>query len=432
MRLPATSLISTTPGVTRSASNIDFTHLRALPTPKPQVARLSNQNPCNHARMGSARHIKTVPPYPLNLTPTLSDLRPHCAAKDRLEMWLPHPNSLTFLSPPETLELQGRVKAVTLKGWAESTRTTYGAGLLIYHVFCDIREIPEKDCAPAKAALVSSFISALAGSLSGKAIQNYVYSMQAWHTAYGLPWALHKDQIATMLKGAMKLAPPTVRQNKRKPITIQMLSLIKDKLDQTSPFDMAFFMCLTTIFYTAVRVGKFTLPRLDAFNPTEHITCGSVCDDIDRNSLHTKVFPLPRTKSSPTGKEVHWAKQIGPTDPSDACNRHIKINDPPAGGPLFAYKTAKGYRPMTRQTFIARLNKFAQAANLHWSHAGVSSSRGPFRRYESKRSLGKQRLSTLPKEAQPDISSIHAVHATRNRPGVHQNRHATSPLVIFP
>ena len=214
MRLPATSLISTTPDVMRSAFNIDFTHLCALATPRPQVACLSNQNPRNCVRMGSARHIETVPPYPLNLTPILSDLRLHCAAKDQLEMWLPHPDSLTFLGPPETLKLQGRVKAVTLEGWAESTCTTYGARLLVYHVFCDSCEIPEKDCAPARATLVSSFISALTGSLSGKAIQNYVYGVRAWHTVYRLPWALHKDQIVTMLKGAMKLAPPTVKQNK--------------------------------------------------------------------------------------------------------------------------------------------------------------------------------------------------------------------------
>jgi site-specific recombinase XerD len=304
----------------------------------------------------------------MNLTPSPSDLRPHCAAKDRLEKWIPHPESLSCLGTPATLELQERVRAVTLQGWAESTRTTYGAGLLVFHVFCDSREVPEKDRAPANAALISAFISTLAGSLSGKAIHNYIYGVRAWHTSYGLPWVLHEDQIATMLKGATKLAPPTVKQDKRKPVTIQMMSLVKDKIDQTSPFDVAFFACLTTIFYTAARVGEFTLPRLDAFNPAEHISRGDVRDDIDRNGLHTKVFALPRTKSSLAGEEVHWAKQEGPTDPSEAFDRHIEINSPPINGPLFAYRTTKGYRPITRQTFIIRLNKFAQAAGLERMH----------------------------------------------------------------
>jgi integrase len=266
------------------------------------------------------------------------------------------------------LELQERVRAVTLEGWAESTRATYGAGLLVYHIFCDSRGVPETDRAPAKAVLVSSFISALAGSLSGKAIHNYIYGVQAWHTLYSLPWVLHEDQIATMLKGIAKLAPPAVKQDKRKPVTIQMMSLIKDRFDQSNPFDAAFFACLTTTFYTAARVGEFTLQRLDTFNAAEHITRGGVHDDTDRNGLHTKVFALPRTKSSHAGEEVQWARQDGSTDPLDAFNKHIEINNPPVNGPLFAYKTAKGFRPMMRQTFIVRLNKFAQAAGLERIH----------------------------------------------------------------
>ena len=165
----------------------------------------------------------------------------------------PHiPIRSLFLVPPETFELQERVRAVTLEGWAESTRATYGAGLLVYHVFCDSRGVPEKDRAPAKAALVSSFISALTGSLSGKAIRNYIYGVRAWHTLYSLLWVLHEDQIATMLKGVARLAPPAVKQDKRKPVMIQMMSLIRDKLDQSNPFNAAFFACLTTTFYTAV------------------------------------------------------------------------------------------------------------------------------------------------------------------------------------
>lgn len=125
------------------------------------------------------------------------------------------------------------------------------------------------------------------------------------------------------------------------------MSLIKDKINQTNPFDVAFFACLTTIFYTAACVGEFTLPRLNAFDPTEHISRGDVRDNIDRNGLHTKAFALPCTKSSPAGEEVHWAKQKGPTDPSEAFDRHIEINSPPIDSPLFTYRTAKGYRPIT-------------------------------------------------------------------------------------
>ena len=188
-------------------------------------------------------------------------------------------------------------------------------GLLIYHVCCDSREISEKEHAPAKATLISMFISTLTGSLSSKAIHNYIYGVQAWHTLYRLPWVLHEDQVHTMLKGAAKLTSLAVKQDKCKPVTMQMMSLIKAELDQTDPFNTAFFACLTTIFYTAAHVGKFTVQRLDAFKPLKHITHRGVCDDTDRNGLHTRVFALPCTKVSPTGEEVNWAKQDRPMTP---------------------------------------------------------------------------------------------------------------------
>ncbi|KAG2737718.1 hypothetical protein P692DRAFT_20761085, partial [Suillus brevipes Sb2] len=43
---------------------------------------------------------------------------------------------------------------------------SYGLGLLIFHVFCDSKSIPEDqiECAPASCFLISSFITEMAGS----------------------------------------------------------------------------------------------------------------------------------------------------------------------------------------------------------------------------------------------------------------------------
>ena len=149
--------------------------------------------------------IKAVLPYLLNLISSSADLHPHCTAKDWLEKWLPHPDTLTALGFPAASELQERVKVVTLQGWEESTHTTYSMGLLVFHVFCDNGLVPKMDHAPAKAPLISSFVSALTGSLLGKTIHNYVYSVQAWHTLYGLPWVLHEEQMNMVLKGAANI-----------------------------------------------------------------------------------------------------------------------------------------------------------------------------------------------------------------------------------
>jgi len=142
-----------------SASGIDFN----LPPPNPPV-------PPAHC------HITR---YPVNLTPMPSELCPHCAAPDRIKLWLPHLTSIAAYRPDILQEAQERVHTVTLHAWTASTRTAYGTGLLVYHTFCSIHEIPKEDRAPAEATLIAQFISALAGQYAGQTIQGYVYGLHA-------------------------------------------------------------------------------------------------------------------------------------------------------------------------------------------------------------------------------------------------------------
>lgn len=340
-------MTTTTQRAHLSASNINFDSISNIP----------------------ARPLTVLKPparYPSNLTPLPSELRPLCAAKDRLAQWLPHPDVLSeHATGPIPTDLQERIKAIALLGWADSTKAVYGVGLLVYHVFCDKKTISDKDRAPASSNLISAFISCLAGAYSGSAIHNYFYGVRAWHTLYGLPWAVNENQIGIILKGAAKLAPPMAKQVLRAPITTDMMEIIKAHLRDQNPFDTAFFACLTTVFYAAARVGEFTLRRLDSFNPNEHITRNNVRDDIDaRNGLHTKVFFLPRTKSNLNGEEVNWAKQNGPTDPLAAFAAHLTINDPPSDGPLFAYKDGTKHKPLTRHSFVKHLKATAKAAGI--------------------------------------------------------------------
>jgi len=350
------SLTSTTRAAANSASNINFRSIQPLPS----ISASQNFQPLI-SRANSSPSQPSIPPYPPNLTPRPSELRLHCPAKDRLAQWVPHPDILQKLGTLAAPDLRDRVKSVVIQGWSEQTRASYGAGLLVYHVFCDSRNIPEQERAPANTNLILMFISILSGLYSGRTIHGYIYGVRAWHTVNGLPWALHEDQISTMLKGVTKLAPPNTKQDWQ-PVTVEIIAAIRRTLTLNEPFDAAFFACLTTVFYSAVRVGEFTLRWLTAFNSAEHITPAHVRDDTDRNGFHTKVFALPRTKSSQNGEEVNWARQSGPTDPLTAFENHLKVNSPPIDGPLFAYKKDRTHRPLTQQTFISHLKKAAKMA----------------------------------------------------------------------
>ena len=73
-------------------------------------------------------------------------------------------------------------------------------------------------------------------------------------------------------------------------------------------------------------------------------------------------FHLPHTKSAPSGEDVNWAKQTGPSDPSSAFENHLLINTPPVNGPLFAYRHGKGHKPLTKSKFLEVLNTALRTA----------------------------------------------------------------------
>ena len=202
---------------------------------------------------------------------------------------------LTELGPEEV----ERVFNVMSNAWAESTREYYSSGILVYHVFCDARNIPEELRAPANQATVTSFIVSLAGSYSGSTISNYVNGIRAWLILHGLEWKLNSLEMDATLKGADRLAPPSSKRKKRQPYTVEFITRLHQQLNIEDNFDAAVFACLTTCFYAAARVGEFIVPCLDAFSSSSHVTSANLCVDCDPNGLDVTILHIPSTKAAP-------------------------------------------------------------------------------------------------------------------------------------
>lgn len=86
-----------------------------------------------------------------------------------------------------------------------TTLEVYSSGLPVYHVFCNINSINENDCAPANPINIKAFLSNLAGSYSGSAITNYLYSVRAWHFVHEILWVINTTKVEILLKGASNL-----------------------------------------------------------------------------------------------------------------------------------------------------------------------------------------------------------------------------------
>lgn len=289
-------------------------------------------------------------------------LRPHCTAKERLLAWQPV-HARTLQHPLQKEDTQ-RLLSVLPHAWADSTKETYGSGLLAFHTFCDFKAIPESERAPVAEDIMSAFIAHLAGAYAPSTVVNYVSAVQAWHDVHGLTWNINERETELLYKAARNLAPPTSKRPAREPYTLATIAAIRERLDLTTPLHAAVFACLTTTFFAAARTGEFTIPNLKAFDPARHITRAGISVQQDRNGLQMTCFRLPWTKKSPIGEEVNWAKQVGPHDPGEALDNHLRINDPPAAVPLFAYRSRSSFIPLTRSKFLKVLDTAFAAAGL--------------------------------------------------------------------
>jgi hypothetical protein len=135
----------------------------------------------------------------------------------------------------------------------------------------------------------------MAAAYSGKTISNYLNGVRAWHLLHGVPWALEKREMDTMLRAADKLTPSSSRKKKRLPYTPTFISAVQQHLNLEEPLDAAVFACLTTCFYASARLGEFTVRTLGSFSPSTHITVRNLSYDQDWNNLKVTVLHLPST-----------------------------------------------------------------------------------------------------------------------------------------
>jgi hypothetical protein len=281
-----------------------------------------------------------------------------------MRKWTPAVSTAPSSSRLDETERE-RVKDTMLHAWEDDTRVSYGAGLLMWHCFCDAKGVTEQERAPAAQELLSAFVAHMAAAYSGKTIAGYLSGIRAWHLLHSVPWVLDKKEMDTMLHAADKLTPNASKKKKRQPYTLDFISAIRQQLNLEVPIDAAVFACLVTCFYASGRLGEFTMRTLNSFSPSTHVTTKNLSYDQDRNGLNMTVLHLPRTKAAAVeGEDVYWASQNGDTDPTAALEQHLRVNQPSEASHLFAYKAQHTRRPLTKKKFLERIGSAACAANL--------------------------------------------------------------------
>jgi len=151
-----------------------------------------------------------------------SPLRPHCRAKDHIRLWLPIPNpsradysATLHHSASLSEEWLNCILDVIAASWTEKTKETYRAGLLVFHVYCDLNLVPNSRHSPIAQPLLSVFLTSCVGAYSGSTLSNFVARLRAWHILHGQPWLANHDELRSILEGASRLAPKASKRPKR-------------------------------------------------------------------------------------------------------------------------------------------------------------------------------------------------------------------------
>ena len=259
-----------------------------------------------------------------------------------------------------------RIEGVSLNSFQPATQAAYGSGLLAFHVFCDRKGIAEDLRAPVDHLILESFVATLAGIYSATAITNYVAAVRAWHVVHGVAWNIGGREIDSVIKGAKTMAPRSSTRDKREPMTVEYIEKLHPHFSDTTPLDVAVFACLTSAFWATARLGEFTVKNLSSFDPKIHVKRSDLGESIDRKGLKTTTIYVPETKSNRTeGERLYWAKQEGGSDPENALQKHLEINNPAKDFHLFGY-IGKGGKltPLTKTAFQRRMSEGALAAEL--------------------------------------------------------------------
>ncbi|KAJ7862140.1 hypothetical protein B0H14DRAFT_3444908 [Mycena olivaceomarginata] len=248
--------------------------------------------------------------------------------------WLPVISRKDGNETLQTADLQN-VTNVLSHSWADGTLGTYGSGLVVFHCYCDSRNIPESIRAPASADLLASFLAAVAGLYAGKTLENYLSGVRAWHILHGVSWAPNKAECEALLRAAATLQPKYSHKKKRQPYTLDIILSILSHLDPDVPFDAAVGSCLTTCFYSCGRVGEFTVKTLQSFDPSSHAKPSDVREECFAPFL-SPVVPETCTNAALGLGLISWCFPPACSRPGWYQSPSVVLRPFPAGAMVFS------------------------------------------------------------------------------------------------
>ncbi|KAF5372755.1 hypothetical protein D9615_010129 [Tricholomella constricta] len=212
-RIPMLEKTTPSPSTLPSPPTPPFTNLESMPHP-PRTTSITlapgvSVMPSSPRRLAADAlpHRSAKPPSSAN-TYQPSPYRPLVPADQRLLLWTAPQSTVAQndINSQIPADFQPLLYTRFLDSLSDSTRQSYGAGLLHFTQFCDRLRIPEDQRMPASDLLISAFIADASGSHSGNCIRNWLNGLRSWHILNRAPWHGQDPWVLPYRQTADKLA----------------------------------------------------------------------------------------------------------------------------------------------------------------------------------------------------------------------------------
>jgi hypothetical protein len=290
-----------------------------------------------------AAHDPPSPPYPRPL-PSSVNHHSFFTINDATNLLSPHSKR--------------HVTRAIQNGWANSTVKRYSGAIDQFIRFCDMEGVPDHLRFPADEFVLCAFAASSAGVHARSTPRNRLSALKAWHLAHNIEWR-GSSRLRYVLNGVHNLAPRNSRRPPRPPVNASMITQLVERLNPSSPLDVAIAACATTAFWGQCRLGEL-LPTSRTPTPDSSLPTRAGFRRSVRNSLSC-IIRLPRTKTHCHGQDIVLVDQRAPINPIILLKRHLRFNDMPNDAHLFSYSTPTGFAPLTKSIFLRRCNEIWQA-----------------------------------------------------------------------
>ena len=249
--------------------------------------------------------------------------------------------------------LESQAQEYLKHGIAGNTQKVYTVAQHLYLDFCSRLNFKSM---PASEMMLILFVTELAQTRAHSTIRTYLSRVRHLHILHGFQSPTSDNpRLDLVLKGIQRIKPRQTQPHF--PITPAILTRLQvglEKLD-LSAFDrkMLWAACLLA-FFAFLRCSEFTIPSLQSYKVSRHLSLGDISIDSHDNPTIMSV----RIKSSKTdqfgkGVSLFLGRGQGHLCPLTAILQYLAIrsNKP---GPMFVFQNEK---PLVKQSFITHIRQ---------------------------------------------------------------------------